>query len=65
MFFVQILGERRIRVHTLALPVTSKLSDIYAYADEEAIISSLSKLGKFFVFKISLLGLNPQLIRIF
>lgn len=39
-------GERRIRVHTIALPVTSKLSDIYAYADQEAIVNTLSKLGK-------------------
>uniref|UniRef100_T2MH92 Protein transport protein Sec24A n=1 Tax=Hydra vulgaris TaxID=6087 RepID=T2MH92_HYDVU len=45
LLYTTVKGERRIRVHTLALPVTSKLSDVYAYADEEAILCSLSKLA--------------------
>jgi len=38
-------GERRIRVHTLALPVTNKLSDVFAYADQQLIASLLSKMA--------------------
>lgn len=45
LLYTNTKGERRIRVHTLSLPVTSKLSDIYAYADQEAVINSLSKLA--------------------
>lgn len=40
-----ITGERRIRVHTLALPVTNKLQDVYANADPQAIVTLLSKMG--------------------
>ena len=43
---IVVAGERRIRVHTLAVPVTNKLSDVYAYADQEGIASLLSKMGK-------------------
>jgi protein transport protein SEC24 len=37
------LGERRIRVITLALPVTSSMSDIFSNADQIAIASVLAK----------------------
>ena len=39
-------GERRIRVHTLALPITNKLADLYATADVQAIATLLTKMGK-------------------
>ena len=39
-------GERRIRVHTLALPITNKLADIYATADVQAIATLLAKMGE-------------------
>ena len=39
-------GERRIRVHTLALPITNKLADLYATADVQAIATLLAKMGK-------------------
>ena len=39
-------GERRIRVHTLALPITNKLADLYATADVQAISTLLTKMGK-------------------
>ena len=42
-FFV---GERRIRVHTLCLPVTNQLSEVYASADQQAIVALLAKMGK-------------------
>ena len=38
-------GERRIRVHTLCLPVTNTLSEVHARADQRAIIGLIAKLG--------------------
>lgn len=38
-------GERRIRVHTLCLPVTSSLPEVMHSADMEAIVSLLSKMA--------------------
>ncbi|CAJ1870450.1 unnamed protein product [Sphenostylis stenocarpa] len=38
-------GERRIRVHTMAVPVVTELADIYRLADTGAIVSLLSRLG--------------------
>lgn len=39
-------GERRIRVHTLCLPVVTSLMDVYAGADVQAIICLLANMGK-------------------
>jgi len=39
-------GERRIRVHTLSLPVVANLSDILHSADQQCIVGLLSKMGK-------------------
>lgn len=47
MFILPFVGERRIRVHTLCLPVTNQLSEIYAGADQQAIIGLLAKMGKY------------------
>lgn len=41
----RILGERRIRVHTLSLPVSNNLTDICANADQEAVVSLVAKMG--------------------
>lgn len=38
-------GERRIRVHTLSLPVVSILADVIHAADQEAIIGLVSKMA--------------------
>ncbi|XP_033246368.1 protein transport protein Sec24A-like isoform X2 [Drosophila miranda] len=38
-------GERRIRVHTVCLPVTSSLPEVMHSADSEAIIGLLSKMA--------------------
>lgn len=46
MHILPFVGERRIRVHTLCLPVTNQLSEIYAGADQQAIIGLLAKMGK-------------------
>lgn len=61
LFFIiiSLSGERRIRVHTLALPVTTKLADIYAYADQEAVALSLSKLGRYYYITQSSRYLSP------
>lgn len=40
-----VAGERRIRVHTLCLPVASSLSDIFAGADVQAITALLASMG--------------------
>lgn len=44
--FIVTLGERRIRVHTLALPVTDKLSDLYSACNVTAITGLLAKMGQ-------------------
>ncbi|XP_067136282.1 protein transport protein Sec24A [Centruroides vittatus] len=38
-------GERRIRVHTLSLPIVSILSDVLGGADQQAIIGLLAKMA--------------------
>ncbi|XP_075734990.1 protein transport protein Sec24AB isoform X4 [Rhipicephalus microplus] len=38
-------GERRIRVHTLCLPVTAMLQDILGSVDQEAVIGMLCKMA--------------------
>ncbi len=42
------LGERRIRVHTFSLPVSSNLTEISSNADQEAIVSLVAKMGKIY-----------------
>lgn len=39
-------GKRRIRVHTLCLPVVNQLSDVYAGADVQAITCLLANMGE-------------------
>lgn len=39
-------GERRIRVHTAAVPVVTNLGEMYRLADTGAIISLFSRLGR-------------------
>jgi hypothetical protein len=38
-------GERRIRVATVCLPVTSSLSDLFKFADVDAVVALTSKMG--------------------
>lgn len=45
LLYTSANGERRIRVHTLCLPVKAQISDIYAGADAQAIASLLSKMA--------------------
>ncbi|XP_067672447.1 protein transport protein Sec24A-like isoform X2 [Haliotis asinina] len=45
LLYTSSKGERRIRVHTLCLPVTNQLSDVYAAADQQAIVCLLAKMA--------------------
>ncbi|PFX31272.1 protein transport protein Sec24A-like [Stylophora pistillata] len=45
LLYTSTKGERRIRVHTLALPITNKLADLYATADVQAIATLLAKMA--------------------
>ena len=40
-----LVGDRRIRVHTLLLPVSDRPEDILASADQQAIVSLLAKMA--------------------
>lgn len=45
LLYTSSKGERRIRVHTLCLPVTSSLSEVMYSADGQAIIGLISKMA--------------------
>ncbi|XP_053319482.1 protein transport protein Sec24A [Spea bombifrons] len=45
LLYTSSKGERRIRVHTMCLPVASALSDIYAGADVQAITALLANMA--------------------
>ncbi|RUS79855.1 hypothetical protein EGW08_012381 [Elysia chlorotica] len=45
LLYTSSKGERRIRVHTLCVPVTNQLSDIFAGADQQAIAALLAKMA--------------------
>ncbi|XP_060080427.1 protein transport protein Sec24A-like isoform X2 [Ylistrum balloti] len=45
LLYTSSKGERRIRVHTMCLPVTNQISEVIAGADQKAIVSLLAKMG--------------------
>nr|XP_030127460.3 protein transport protein Sec24B isoform X4 [Taeniopygia guttata] len=45
LLYTSSKGERRIRVHTLCLPVVSSLSDVYAGADVQAVVCLLANMA--------------------
>ncbi|XP_026328680.1 protein transport protein Sec24A [Hyposmocoma kahamanoa] len=45
LLYTSSKGERRIRVHTLALPVATNLTDVLHSADQQCIIGLLSKMA--------------------
>lgn len=45
MLYTNSEGERRIRVHTVCLPVTASLPEVMHSADTEAIVGLLSKMA--------------------
>jgi len=46
MCLFDISAERRIRVHTLCLPVTTVIGEICASANQHVIVGLLAKMGK-------------------
>jgi protein transport protein SEC24 len=46
LLYTSSKGERRIRVHTLSLPVSKNLTEICTNADQEAVVSLIAKMGK-------------------
>jgi len=48
MLFTSSSGQRRLRIHNLALPVTSDYGSIYRLADEDVIVAHLFKNGEYF-----------------
>lgn len=47
------VGKRRIRVHTMCLPVVNQLSDVYAGADVQAITVLLANMGESVAYNLS------------
>ncbi|KAM5170338.1 protein transport protein Sec24A [Mantella aurantiaca] len=45
LLYTSSKGERRIRVHTMCLPVVSALSDVYAGTDVQAVIGLLANMA--------------------
>jgi len=45
VLYTNPVGERRIRVHTLSLPIVSTLQDVINFADQDAIAAMLCKMG--------------------
>ncbi|KPI98028.1 Protein transport protein Sec24A [Papilio xuthus] len=45
LLYTSSKGERRIRVHTLALPIATNLTDVLHSADQQCIIGLLSKMA--------------------
>ena len=56
-----MIGERRIRVITLALPVSDGLSDLFASADPYAITTLLTKKGIIFVLALLFIRIRSKL----
>ncbi|XP_006824913.1 protein transport protein Sec24A-like [Saccoglossus kowalevskii] len=45
LLYTSSKGERRIRVHTMCLPVTNQITEVYAGADQQGIIGLLGKMA--------------------
>lgn len=45
VLFTNARGERRIRVHTISVPVVATVSDVINGADQGAVVAMLSKMG--------------------
>ena len=46
LLYTSSKSERRIRIHTYCLPVSSNLNDLINGADQEAVIGLVAKMGK-------------------
>lgn len=47
VFKLSFQGERRIRVHTMCYPIVKTEMEVYNNVDSKAIVTLLSKMGKF------------------
>ncbi|RWS26977.1 hypothetical protein B4U80_00758, partial [Leptotrombidium deliense] len=45
VLYTNAVGERRIRVHTLSIPVVSNIADVVSAVDQEAVVSLLAKMA--------------------
>lgn len=46
MYLYVDAGERRIRVHTMCLPIASNVTEVIQSADQQCIIGLLAKMGR-------------------
>lgn len=46
VLFTNARGERRIRVHTISMPVVATVADVINNANQEAVVGMLCKMGK-------------------
>ena len=60
---VILAGERKIRVHTLCIPVAKTLADVHANANQLAIVDLLAKMGQS-VFVVALIKNQLELINL-
>ena len=58
MLLSLFLGERRIRVHTMCLPIASTISEVIQSADQQCIVGLLAKMGKSFSLFFYYLSFN-------
>ena len=54
LLYTSAKGERRIRVHTMCLPVTNNVTEVFNGADQQAILSMLSKMGQYLQYTPSI-----------
>lgn len=47
---IDFLGDRRIRVHTLCLPVINDFSRVFSFFDVKATASLLAKMGEYLLY---------------
>lgn len=45
-------GQRRIRVHTLQVPIVASITEMYRVADAQACVAMLAKIGRFIFWRV-------------
>jgi protein transport protein SEC24 len=46
ILYTSTSGERRVRIHNLAVPVSNVMGDVFRYADMDATLTCVCKQGK-------------------
>jgi len=49
LLYTTASGQRRIRVHTLSVPNTSLLGNVFRYAEMDTTVNLLAKIGKYII----------------